>query len=375
MAHNLAPSFIARLATISLALTFLVLASGVALAAGPAANGPLHMTGQAVVDQSQTQQHLVLSADASDGSGWRLDAILIPQGIQRDSGQSGGGEIIVLAGTYDLSGPGVSVVTGQATGQVNQAGVGQVQLTGPPGQTMLKVGGTPLVATFAVHDAGQLDLDLSGQLPAPPVVSAPAAGTSQPVDHTFWYVSRAAGFTAYILLTLTVCLGLMVRTRFLDALVARWRSFDLHQFTALLALGFVALHIFSLLGDQYIGFQFDQLFIPLSAPYRPTQVAIGIIALYLMVVVIGSFYVRRSISYGTWRTIHYSTFGIFLLALAHGVLSGTDSGQPWANAVYWGTGIVVAALTLWRFRRGSNQKRAQERPVLVNRHSPAGPSR
>jgi predicted ferric reductase len=175
------------------------------------------------------------------------------------------------------------------------------------------------------------------------------------VNHTFWYVARAAGFTAYGLLTLAVCFGLLVRTKLMDALVARWQAFDVHQVTALAALAFVGLHIFALLGDQYVGFQLSQLFIPFTAPYRPTEVALGVIALYLMIVVVGSFYVRRSIGYEAWRAIHYMTFGVFLLALGHGVLAGTDTGATWARAIYWATGLLVGGLTYWRINREANR--------------------
>lgn len=342
----------------------LLLRAGTALAASPT----LHMTGQAVVDQRGAQPRLLLSVNAADGSGWRLDTTLVPTAVRRgresdaeDEGDEGGrGDVITLNGTYQLSGAGVSVVSGQASGQVDRFGSGQLQLVDTTSEAALKAGSAPLRATFSIANSGQIDLNLTGPLPSPPTAATTTADPAQPVDHTFWYISRAAGFTAYALLTLTVCLGLLVRTRLLDAVLARWRSFDLHQFTALLALGFVALHIFSLLGDHYIGFQLDQLFIPLASPYRPAQVALGIIALYLLIIVVGSFYVRRTISYGTWRAIHYATFGLFVLVLAHGVLAGTDSGELWARDVYWGSGLLVAGLTFWRVRRGSDQRRPRQ---------------
>src|SRR5512146_510970 len=67
--------------------------------------------------------------------------------------------------------------------------------------------------------------------------------------HVFWYITRATGFTAYLVLFANMVLGLMIKTKQYDDLVPRWSSFDLHQFTALLALGFLALHVFSLLFD------------------------------------------------------------------------------------------------------------------------------
>ena len=181
------------------------------------------------------------------------------------------------------------------------------------------------------------------------LAAAPGAGAAA-TDHRFWYLARATGLSAYLLLTLDVVLGVAVRTRFLDALLARWRSFDLHEFTALLALGFLAAHLLALLGDRYIGFRPWQVLVPLASPYRPVPVALGVVACYLLLLVTGSFYARRQIGQRAWRALHYLTFGGWLLALGHGLLAGTDTGTSWGLLLYAGSGFVVATLTIWRFQ-------------------------
>src|SRR6266571_1988744 len=180
------------------------------------------------------------------------------------------------------------------------------------------------------------------------------------MDHAFWYVSRASGLTAYLLLALSVCFGLLVRTRIMDWRAARWRWFDLHQCTALLALGFVLLHVFLLLGDRYIGFSLDELLIPFASPYRPLEVAAGVFALYLMAIVLASFWLRRLIGYRAWRAIHYLTFVLFLLTLVHGLFAGTDTGQLWSTALYWGSATSVGGLTIWRFTSPGTPRPAEQ---------------
>jgi sulfoxide reductase heme-binding subunit YedZ len=169
-------------------------------------------------------------------------------------------------------------------------------------------------------------------------------------SHAFWYLSRAAGLCAFALLTFDVTLGLSVRTRLLEPHLARWRAFDLHQFTGLLALSVAGLHVLALLGDHYIGFRLSQLLVPFTAPYRPVWTALGTLGLYLLGGLVASFYARRLIGYRAWRTIHYATFGAFALALLHGLFAGTDAGTPWARALYLGAGALVTTLALWRFR-------------------------
>jgi hypothetical protein len=59
-------------------------------------------------------------------------------------------------------------------------------------------------------------------------------------NHLFWYLSRTSAILAYILLFINIVFGLGLKTKFLDKLSARWQSFDLHQFSALLALALIA---------------------------------------------------------------------------------------------------------------------------------------
>ena len=68
----------------------------------------------------------------------------------------------------------------------------------------------------------------------------------------------------------------------------------------------------------------------------------------LMGIVGLSLYVRRWIGYRLWRAIHYLSFGVFLLALIHGLLSGTDSASVWARDLYWTSGVTLTGLTLYR---------------------------
>lgn len=166
-----------------------------------------------------------------------------------------------------------------------------------------------------------------------------------------WYLSRATGITAYVLLFIAVALGLAIRTRGLDRLVARWRVTDLHTFLSFLALAFVVAHASSLLWDTFVGYSLTQVLVPFTARTRTLWTGVGIISAYLLVIVVASFGLRRWTGYRVWRGIHYGTFGLFVLAMAHGVFTGTDSTTPWAEALYLSTGFVVLLLTLYRINR------------------------
>jgi hypothetical protein len=168
------------------------------------------------------------------------------------------------------------------------------------------------------------------------------------MSHEYWYFSRAAGFTAYLLLFASVALGIANGTRFADRFFRRNSIFDMHRFTALLSLFFAAFHVFILLGDGYFNIGLSHLLVPFTSPYRPWQVAVGIFSFYTMMLIVGSFYVRKYIGYRTWRIVHFATFALFGGVTLHGIMSGTDTNEPWAKGVYLICGAVVMLLIFYR---------------------------
>lgn len=170
-----------------------------------------------------------------------------------------------------------------------------------------------------------------------------------------WYLSRSAGLSAYMVLYLVVILGLCIRTRGLDRLVARWRVTDIHIFLSLLLMGLVLLHAGALLWDGFIGYSLGDILLPFSTGYRTFWTAIGIVMAYLLFVVLLSFPARRWIGYRAWRGLHYGTFVAYLGALAHGMFTGTDSPLFWAQLVYGVTaasvlGLLLVRILAWRKR-------------------------
>jgi predicted ferric reductase len=168
-------------------------------------------------------------------------------------------------------------------------------------------------------------------------------------EHAAWYLSRASAFVAYVLLWWSMVLGLSITNRLARLWPGGPAAADLHEHASLLGLAFGLLHALVLLGDAYIGYTLPQILIPFaSVSYEPVWVGLGQISLYLMVLVTFTFYVRRWIGARAWRTIHYLSFVVFVLALLHGVFSGTDSSLPWAYWMYVGTSASVLGMTIYR---------------------------
>ena len=187
-------------------------------------------------------------------------------------------------------------------------------------------------------------------------------------DRLPWVATRLVAFLSYFAIAGSVVYGLLLSTKILDAIAHRPVSFALHQDLAAIGLGLAGIHAVLLGLDAKVPFSLTDMLVPFVAPYRPLWVGIGQLTLYLVAVVLASFYLRRRIGQRTWRLLHYLTFLSFAGATAHGILSGSDSGTAWAWWSYVGATALVVFLTGYRIVTGiaASRERASlsaSRPV------------
>ena len=187
-------------------------------------------------------------------------------------------------------------------------------------------------------------------------------------DPTFWILARASGLTAYVLLTLSVLAGLVVKSKPFGKAIRVPTLTDLHRFLALLALGTIAIHGITLVLDTTITITPKALVIPGLVPYRPFWTALGVLSADLMVLIYVSFALRKRIGVKNWRRLHYATYIVFAMATAHGLAAGTDSARPWAIWLYVGAIGAVCAATTWRALTVTSP--ARPAPARVPRPSP-----
>jgi methionine sulfoxide reductase heme-binding subunit len=178
------------------------------------------------------------------------------------------------------------------------------------------------------------------------------------VASTFvWYSARAGGMVAFALLTIAVVLGLAMSSR---ARLPGWPRFaveDVHRFVGLLTGTFVALHVLALLLNDFMPFSLASILVPGLASYRPLATALGVVGAELLVALAVTNRYRKRLSYRFWRRAHYLNFAVWLLALVHGFLGGTDSGTVWGLALYAVAAAAVSGLTVWRALRARGSAR------------------
>lgn len=161
-----------------------------------------------------------------------------------------------------------------------------------------------------------------------------------------WLGIRATGVTAWGLLTAVVLWGLLLRTRLLGTSVKPPVLLGMHRWLGALALGFLTVHLVLLVVDPVVSFSVPQLFIPGIAPWEPFAVALGVIAMWLMIPVSVVGRIRQRLGrHGAkiFARTHLIAYSAWPLATAHYILAGTDAMTEWS------IGLIIAASALLIF--------------------------
>lgn len=188
-------------------------------------------------------------------------------------------------------------------------------------------------------------------------------------EKLWWYIARSTGIVSWLLVTAAVIWGLLLTTRLLGGRPAPKWLLDLHRFLGGLAVIFTALHLTGLVADTYTDFGLSDILVPFASAWKPIPVALGVVALYLLVAVEVTSLAMKRIPRRWWRGVHLTSFGLFWLATIHGITAGSDVAVPamWISYVLAaGTVIFLTSLRVLADRR---------RPARVAGPAPAPSTR
>lgn len=108
-----------------------------------------------------------------------------------------------------------------------------------------------------------------------------------------WYLSRATGAAATVLLTLVVVLGVVTAGRRSPQGPGATVVLGMHRWVSLGALVFLAVHIATAILDGYVTIGWLAVLVPFTSPYLTLLVGLGTIALDLLAVVLVTSYLRH----------------------------------------------------------------------------------
>ena len=177
----------------------------------------------------------------------------------------------------------------------------------------------------------------------------------------WWFVARASGMVAWVLLTATVLWGILLPAKMFPKQRPAW-ILDLHRWMAGLTIGFLAVHLGSLVADNYLHFGVSELLVPGQSEY-------------LLIVELTSL-AKKHLPRRAWHGIHLFSYAIFMLTSLHGVLAGTDAQNPLFLATTIAAVASVVFATVYRVitRRDRTRRVRSIDPPARSRPGPSAPT-
>lgn len=148
-----------------------------------------------------------------------------------------------------------------------------------------------------------------------------------------WYLNRASGMVSLVLMTLVVVLGVVVRRQGALPGLPRFFLVGLHRNVSLLSALLIGVHVATAAADSYVDISLQAAVVPFASNWRPAAVALGALAVDLIVLIVATSLLRGRIPIRLWRVVHWTSYLLWPLVFLHAVTAGTDIASGWALVV------------------------------------------
>ena len=163
-----------------------------------------------------------------------------------------------------------------------------------------------------------------------------------------WYLTRATGATALVLLTLSLVLGVINVERWTTRHLPRFVIDGGHRTVSLLVCVLLAIHIGTSVLDGYAPIALVDVFVPFVGTYRPLWLGLGALALDLLVALIVTSLLRARVGVRAWRAVHWLAYACWPIALIHGLGTGSDVRAGWLLWLSLGCAAAVVLAVIAR---------------------------
>lgn len=172
-------------------------------------------------------------------------------------------------------------------------------------------------------------------------------------------LSSDAGLVAMVLLTINILLGLFLSARYNT--VRSWPHrrlpiFDIHNWTAYIALGLIFLHPTLLLLSHDAGFRIIDILYPIHAPKQTFYDGLGTITFYCIIFVVLTSYFRSKLGSRVWKKLHYVSYVAAAFLFVHGIMIDPElKNRPpdfldGEKVLVEGCALLIICATIWRIR-------------------------
>ena len=180
-----------------------------------------------------------------------------------------------------------------------------------------------------------------------------------------WYLNRGSGLVLLALLTASALLGMWATRGGAGTRVPRFAVQSLHRNLALLGVVLTVVHVGSAVADEYVDIRWWQAALPWHLAYKPLWLALGVVALDLVVAAVVTSLVRSHLPRRAWLVVHLGGYAALVLSFVHGLGIGTDSGEGWARWVYVACGLALVVSGLARAVDARDRMRHAPRELVV----------
>jgi sulfoxide reductase heme-binding subunit YedZ len=163
---------------------------------------------------------------------------------------------------------------------------------------------------------------------------------------TLWYLSRATGIVAFVLLTVSVVLGIVTSLRWQTRNIPRFVIEYVHRNVTVLVLALIVIHVATVVVDGFAPIGWIAAVIPFTSPYRPIWLSLGALGLDLLLAVAATSWLRHRVGFRVWRFVHWSAYASWLVVLVHAFGTGTDTREGWALLIEGGCAAAVV-VAVW----------------------------
>ena len=176
-----------------------------------------------------------------------------------------------------------------------------------------------------------------------------------------WYIVRASGIIAIILTLLLMLSGIGMVTGMTYRFFEPLKAWTLHKAIAT-ALSFCVLaHVGFLLIDKFAPYNLANVLVPFSVHYEHSHVfglslgsfynALGIIAAYLLIIIVLSSLYFIDSQKKLWKYLHYLSYPFMLLVFLHTLFLGTDFKHGILRYIWIAFGVLLIIGLIARLRR------------------------
>ena len=146
-------------------------------------------------------------------------------------------------------------------------------------------------------------------------------------DDRYLWLARMIGLSGLALLIFSSIGGVLLASRTAQRMkLFKGKTFMLHRRFSLIGAALFLLHPIPILFAPTTtgGLNLLHVVVPFTAPKQTLWIGLGVLAAYALIIVTISSLTIKKMKRGTWRILHYGTYLVLFLGLAHGLFISAE---------------------------------------------------